>query len=85
MPMGLLDKTNPKATRRSVLRHAILGAIGVPAFFFALGKPAVRVNWPVLLPVFAVLGAGIAALAEWQLDDSLDESDKEARGEALDA
>ena len=83
--MGLLDKTNPNATRRSVIRHAALGAIGVPAFFFALGKPAVRTHWRALLPVFAVLGAGVYALVEWQLHDSPDEPDKEDLGETFDA
>jgi hypothetical protein len=66
--MGLLDKTNPSATRRSVICHAILGAVVVPAFFFALGKPQFRAHWAVFLPVFAVLGAGVAALYEWQVN-----------------
>lgn len=52
--MGLLDKTNPRATGRSVIRHAIIGAIFTPAFFFLFGKPAVRAYWAALLPVFAV-------------------------------
>lgn len=67
--MGLLDKTNPRATRRSVIRHAIIGAVTVPAFFLVLGKPAVREHWRVLLPVLMICGAGIAALIEWQVDD----------------
>lgn len=83
--MGLLDKTNPRATRQSVIRHAVLGAVAAPAFFFAFGKPAIRADWPALLPVFAVLGAGIAALCEWQLDDGPDKPDDEFWGEALDA
>ena len=83
--MGLLDKTNPNATRQSVIRHAILGAIGFPAFFFALGKPAIRAHWLPLLPVFALLGAGVAALLELQSDDGPDKPDKEDLGELLDA
>ena len=75
--MGLLDKTNPRATRKSVILHAILGAISVPTFFFAVGKPGVRAHWHVLLPVFAVLGAGVAALCEWQMDDDPDKPDDE--------
>jgi hypothetical protein len=70
--MGLLDKTNPRATRRSVILHAILGAVVVPDFFLALGKPEFRAHWAVFLPVFAVLGAGIAALAGGQVYDGPD-------------
>ena len=83
--MRLLDKTNPRATRQSVIRHAIIGAVVASAFIFAFGKPAIRAHWPSLLPVFAVLGAGIFALSEWQVDDGLDKPDNEAWGEALDA
>jgi hypothetical protein len=83
--MGLLDKTNPRATRRSVIRHSILGAVVVPAFFFALGKPAIRAHWAAFLPVFAVLGAGVFALVEWQVDDGPDKPDTEGWGEAFDA
>jgi hypothetical protein len=67
--MGLLDKTNPRATGRSVICHAILGAVVMPIFFFALGKPEIRAHWALLLPVFAILGAGVFALCEWQMDD----------------
>jgi hypothetical protein len=83
-PMGLFDKTNPRATRRSVIRRAVLGAISIPAVFFAFGKPDIRANWPVLLPVFAILGAGICALAEWQIDDGPDKPDDESWSEAFD-
>jgi hypothetical protein len=75
--MGLLDKTNPRATRRSVICHAILGAVVVPAYFFALGKPEFRAHWAVFFPVFAVLGAGVAGLFEWQVDDRPDKPDPE--------
>jgi hypothetical protein len=84
-PMGLLDKTNPRATRQSVVRDAIIGAVVVPAFLFAIGKPAIRPHWPVLLPVFAILGAGVAALYEWQVDDGPDKPDDDGWGEAYDA
>lgn len=79
--MGLLDKTNPKATRTSVIRGAIIGAVLVPAFFFALGKPSVREHGRALLPAFAILGAAVAAIFEWQVDDSTDESDEDGQGE----
>jgi hypothetical protein len=83
--MGLLDKTNPRATRRSVIRHSILGAVVIPAFFFALGKPAIRAHWAAFLPVFAVLGALVFALVEWQVDDGPDKPNTEGWGEAFDA
>lgn len=82
--MGLLDKTNPSATRRSVIRHAIIGAILTPAFFFLFGKPAVRAHWPALLPVFAILGAAVAAICEWQMDDGTHEADDERRNDGFD-
>ena len=68
--MGLLDRTNPRATRRSVIRRAILGAFVTPTFFIALGKPEIRAHWAVFIPLFSVLGLGIYALCEWQVDDS---------------
>jgi hypothetical protein len=83
--MGLLDKTNPRATRRSVIRQALLGAVVVPAFFFAFGKPVIRARWVALLPVLAVLGAGVYGLAEWQVSDGPDKPDPEDWGEAFDA
>lgn len=82
--MGLLDKINPRATRKSVIRRSILGAISVPAFFFVFGKPSIRAHWPVLLPFFAFLGAAVAALLEWQLDEGPDKPDDEGWSEASD-
>ena len=76
-PMGLLDKTNPRATRRSVIRHAIIGALLAPACFFVFGKAAIREHWGVFLPIFALLGAVVGAVCEWQLDDGSDEPDDE--------
>jgi hypothetical protein len=83
--MGLLDKTNPRATRRTVICHAILGAVVIPALFFTLGKPAIRARWMALLPVFAVLGAGVFAIGEWQVDDGPDKPGPADWGEAFDA
>ena len=65
--MGLLDKTNPKATWQSVILWAVYGALAVPAFFFLLGKPAIREHWPITLPLFAILGASVSAIYEWQV------------------
>ena len=77
--MGLLDKTNPRATRASVLRHALLFALlsvllitgvawcrGVPAIYF----PAIAV-------ASAVFGAFVGGLMEWQLDDGDDDDPQE--------
>ena len=83
--MGLLDKTNPTATRQSLIRHAVIGAVLAPVLFLAVGKPAVREHWLALLPVFAILGAAVAAILEWQLDDCHDESDEEDRSDGFDA
>lgn len=52
-----------------MIRRAIMGAVGTPAFFFLLGKPAIREHWPITLPFLAVLGAAVAAICEWQIDD----------------
>jgi hypothetical protein len=70
---GLLTKTNPRATWRSVIRHAIIGTVFTPLFFFVLGKPALREHWGFFLPIFALLGAAVAAICEWQLDHGPDE------------
>lgn len=71
--MGLLDKTNPYATRESVRRHAIIGGvIGMTVCMASLlwTMPA-EPNW-LLVPGAGILCAAIAALVEWQLDDSID-------------
>jgi hypothetical protein len=69
--MGLLDKTNPNATRQSVIRHALIfGAMMAVAFPIAcIWLPWFREFWPVLLPMFVLAFAGIGALMEWQLND----------------
>ena len=71
--MSLLEKTNPHATRRSVLRNAIQGALTVPLFIFIIGKPYVREHYRITMPLFTLLGAGIGGLWEWQVDDSCDD------------
>ena len=47
--MSLLEKTNPHATRRSVLRNAIQGAMTVPLFIFIIGKPYVREHYRITI------------------------------------
>ncbi len=77
MPMGLLDKTNPRATRGSVIRWAIFGAVGGPVFvlFVNWAKGKQPVGWIILL-LAAIFGAAVYALVEWQLDDEPDEDDE---------
>ena len=77
MPMGLLDKTNPRATRGSVIRCAIFGAVGGPLFvlFVIWAKAKPPVGWGILL-FAAIFGAAVSALVEWQLDDGTDEDDE---------
>lgn len=83
--MGLLAKTNPRATRGSVLRHALTWGVATPLFFLALGKPFIRELWWIFVPVFAILGAGVGALAEWQIDEGPDDPDPDEWKDALDA
>lgn len=68
--MGLLHKTNPNATRRSVLRQSLISAISTPLVVFVISKPAFRRHWRDTIPIFTMLGAGIGALWEWQVDDA---------------
>ena len=68
--MGLMDKTNPNATRRSVLRESLISAITTPLVVFVISKPAFRRHWRVTLPITILIGAGIGALWEWQVDDT---------------
>lgn len=72
--MGLLDKTNPFATRESVVRHAkIFGVFAaVCCGIYMIGRPSLRENWWIWLPLCSAAGAALGALMEWQLDDSLD-------------
>ena len=72
--MGLLAKTNPTATRQSVIQQAIIwGAISavVCAGYF-LWTQSAPLFWPIILLVVAILGAGLGALMEWQLDDGVE-------------
>jgi hypothetical protein len=62
--MGLLDKTNPHATRRNVLMNAIQNAMTVPLLVFIIGKPYAREHWRITMPLFTLLGAGIGGLWE---------------------
>jgi len=62
--MRLLEKTNPNATLRTVVRRALAqGAIGAFVYFLFF-KPGFREFWPVTLPVWVTLCAAIGALFE---------------------
>ena len=74
--MGLLEKRNPKATPGSALRHALItGAVGAAVFFFGF-KPRFVEAWPVMLPIWCLLCAGVGALWEWQVDHASDDDDE---------
>jgi hypothetical protein len=78
--MGLLEKTNPTATRGSVIRWAIGWSIVAPILIslqLRLTPLPLRYWLPVLI-VAAVVGAGIGALIEWQLDDGEGEEGEKA-------
>lgn len=80
--MGLLDRTNPKATLRSVLLRAIQAAVvGVVVFFVAF-KPSYREAWPIALPIWCLLCAFVGAVVEWQVPRGSDEADEIGHGHA---
>ena len=62
--VGLLDKTNPKATAKSVTRKAALGAV-IGLVFYGL---LLRKGHGGILPflAFVVLGPFVYGLWEWQ-------------------
>jgi hypothetical protein len=67
--MGLLEKRNPRATRRSVILWACGGGIGgfVVALMMLLRMDGPPILWFVMLPWMTVASAGIGALMEWQM------------------
>lgn len=69
--MSLLKKTNPKATRRSVIRWAAVGAVvGCVLCAMLLRNNSVPGwAWCVALPVASLFMAACFALAEWQLGE----------------
>jgi hypothetical protein len=73
--MGLLDKTNPRATRRSVLLKSTVSAVVGAIVFLLAFKPAYRAAWRVALPIWVLLCAGVGALWEWQVRDESDVDD----------
>ena len=63
--MGLLDKTNPNATARSVATHAIVSMI-VGAAFFPLFASDYQSAWRLTLPAWLALCGIVGALCEYQ-------------------
>src|SRR3954471_12856143 len=72
--MSLLAKTNPTATRESVIWNAKLwGTIVVVAYgAICILNPGWRELWWLKLPGAATFGAAMGALMEWQLDDGVE-------------
>ncbi len=68
-PRVELGKTNPRATRQSVIRWAAIGAVG--GVLFDLYYCYHVAHWlPLLaLPVAVIFGAFVGGLVEWQMDD----------------
>jgi hypothetical protein len=72
-PCGLLAKTNPNATTRSITWHAAAyGLAGLPLWYAMQ-----RWKWEGAAPLWTIVPtclflAGIAAIIEWQIDDSDD-------------
>ena len=76
--MGLLDKTNPDATRWSVARNAlVIGAVGAAAHpGRMIWHDMLREHWPAALPLWSIGCALIGALWERQVgDDDADATD----------
>lgn len=73
--MGLLDKKNARATPRSVIRSALATSLVLVLVVFCVlrSSGSMPLAWPLFLALSAAAGAGLGALAEWQL--FLDESD----------
>jgi hypothetical protein len=69
--MGLLEKRSPRATRRTVIRSSILGAVGFFAFaLIMLLRTDLPVwGWVFMLSFMTVAGAVAGAAMEWQSPD----------------
>ena len=72
--MGLFEKTNPLATRGSVVQEAkLFGALaGIAYCAVCIWYPDWRDLWWLKLPAAVAFGAGMGALIEWQVDDNID-------------
>jgi len=74
-PWGLFAKTNRSATRASTIRQGMVGAFMGAAFYWTMVyfRDWSVSNWLAKSIFFAVFLGLIAALCEWQIDDSLDD------------
>jgi hypothetical protein len=84
--MGLFDKYNPHATRRTVIREAILwSAISflftlITFFYRSHSSPPVPFGiwgWVFMLMFMTVCGAVTGAAREWQVYDGLDDLEED--------
>jgi hypothetical protein len=77
--MGLLEKRNPRATRRTVTRAGILGA----GWFFLFSLIMLSISdfpfwgWVFMLAFMTACGAVTGAAMEWQLTKESDVEDAE--------
>jgi cyanate permease len=67
--MGLLDKTNPRATCWTVLRHAfVVGLVAALLYLVAVfWEGPLREHWVIGLCVWTCLCALVGGLWEWQV------------------
>jgi acyl carrier protein len=72
--MGLVDKTNPFATRETLLRQAVLGGLvaGVGYGVACHWHPALVSDWWFALPGAIAVGAALGFLLDWQELDLID-------------
>ena len=73
--MGLLSRANPKATGRTVFRHAVnVSLIGTSLYASILWWNDSWTNWPLKLGAGAALLLLVGGLWEWQVPwDTVDE------------
>src|SRR4051812_15441803 len=67
--MGLLTKTNPYATRASVIGYGLFGAAVGAGLFFAgsVKQPDWWDCWPILLSGHVIFCGALAAVQEWKM------------------
>lgn len=67
--MGLLGRTNPRATCWTVLRHGfVVGLVGALLYLVAMfWEGALREHWAIGLGVWTFLCALVGGLWEWQV------------------
>jgi hypothetical protein len=73
--MGLLEKRNARATRKTVIRNVILGAAGGLLFSLVMlfRSDFGPWGWVFMLSFMIASGALTGAAIEWQLSDDLED------------